>query len=187
MSLTSYRAAPPRVWQGSESWTGSESWAVAGGGRGWAIGEVGGRRRGGRVGALRPRERSADVRASGPRALSRTPRQAWRRPALPPLGGQYPGRSTVSRPSSEWGRVVPVRCDHQAEPGVRRGRRPRRGQRSEVGGQTAPGRSCRRRADPRHPIMKGVVKLRAWVPEVGDQRAEIGRVGANGSAGACAF
>ena len=40
---------------------------------------------------------------------------AWRRPALPPLGGQYPGRGAVSRPSSEWGRVGPARCDHQAK------------------------------------------------------------------------
>jgi hypothetical protein len=44
----------------------------------------------------------------------------WRRPALPPLGGQYPGRGAVSRPSSEWGRVGPARCDHQVEPAVQR-------------------------------------------------------------------
>jgi hypothetical protein len=44
--------------------------------------------------------------------------QTWRRPALPPLRGQYPGRGAVSRPSSEWGRVGPARCDHQVRPAV---------------------------------------------------------------------
>ena len=44
---------------------------------------------------------------------SRSPDQTWRRPALPPLRGQYPGRSAVSRPSSEWDRVGPARSDHQ--------------------------------------------------------------------------
>jgi hypothetical protein len=52
--------------------------------------------------------------------------QAWRRPALPPIEGQYPGRCGVSRPSSEWDRVGPPRCDHQAGPAF---------QRSEVGDQ----------------------------------------------------
>jgi hypothetical protein len=49
-----------------------------------------------------------------------TPGSTWRRPALPPLLGQYPGRGGVSRPSSEWGRVGPPRCDHQVEPEVQR-------------------------------------------------------------------
>ena len=44
--------------------------------------------------------------------------QTWRRPALPPLRGQYPGRGAVSRPSSEWGRVGPARCGHQVGPAV---------------------------------------------------------------------
>ena len=39
-------------------------------------------------------------------------------PLSHPLVGQYPGRSGVSRPSSEWGRVGPPRCDHQVEPGA---------------------------------------------------------------------
>jgi hypothetical protein len=46
-----------------------------------------------------------------------------------PFLGQYPGRSGVSRPSSEWHRVGPPRCDHQVEPEV---------QRSDVGDQMAP-------------------------------------------------
>jgi hypothetical protein len=79
MSLTSYRAAPPRG--------------------GWG--------RGGRTVEVRP-AREASRGGLGAAV------QAWRRPALPPLGGQYPGRGAVSRPSSEWGRVVPARCGHQA-------------------------------------------------------------------------
>ena len=36
-------------------------------------------------------------------------------PLSHPFMGQYPGRGAVSRPSSEWGRVVPARYDHQAK------------------------------------------------------------------------
>jgi hypothetical protein len=41
-------------------------------------------------------------------------RRAWRRPTLPQVGLQYHGRTRVSRPSSEWGRVGHLGCDHQA-------------------------------------------------------------------------
>jgi hypothetical protein len=41
-------------------------------------------------------------------------RKAWRRPTLPQVGLQYHGRARVSRPSSEWGRVGHLGCDHQA-------------------------------------------------------------------------
>ena len=87
----------------------------------------------------------------GPRGASRGGSrafvQAWRRPALPPLGGQYPGRGAVSRPSSEWGRVVPARCGHQAGTKAR-------GQTTEDRGQT------RRRRSESHPgLVLGVVKL----------------------------
>ena len=40
--------------------------------------------------------------------------KAWRRPTLPRVGSQYHGRTGVSRPSSEWVRVVHPGCDHQA-------------------------------------------------------------------------
>ncbi|MCE3247101.1 MAG: hypothetical protein K0R41_926 [Geminicoccaceae bacterium] len=95
---------------------------------------------GGRMlGSGRPREAS--------RGGSRAFVQAWRRPALPPLGGQYPGRGAVSRPSSEWGRVVPARCGHQAGTKAR-------GQTTEDRGQT------RRRRSESHPgLVLGVVKL----------------------------
>ena len=78
--------------------------------------------------------------------------QAWRRPALPPLRGQYPGRGAVSRPSSEWGRVGPTRCDHQAGPEVHKGQMSKdRCQRTDV---------RRRRRQPRRPrFLSGVVKL----------------------------
>ena len=61
------------------------------------------------------RHEPAQAAGSGSRPAweIRVSRQTWRRPALPPLGGQYPGRCSVSRPSSEWGRVVPLRSDHQ--------------------------------------------------------------------------
>ena len=74
------------------------------------------------IAAPGPRVGFGRPRAFGPRPearIFRTPGSTWRRPALPPLGGQYPGRGAVSRPSSEWGRVVPARCDHQVEPEVR--------------------------------------------------------------------
>ena len=70
MSLTSYRAAPPRVG----------------------------------LGGL--------VKRQG--VLLVPDRRAWRRPTLPQVGLQYHGRARVSRPSSEWGRVGHLGCDHQA-------------------------------------------------------------------------
>jgi hypothetical protein len=62
--------------------------------------------------------------------------QAWRRPALPPLRGQYPGRGAVSRPSSEWGRVGPARCDHQVGTTVQKTENRR--QRTDQGRELAP-------------------------------------------------
>ena len=69
-------------------------------------------------------------------AAARAALLAWRRPALPPFKGQYPGRGAVSRPSSEWGRVGPARCDHQAKTTARAacGRAEIRDQRSEISG-----------------------------------------------------
>jgi hypothetical protein len=52
--------------------------------------------------------------------------QTWRRPTLPRLETKYHWRWSVSRPSSEWDRVQPLRHDHQVgethirEAGVRR-------------------------------------------------------------------
>ena len=39
--------------------------------------------------------------------------QTWQRPTLPRLETQYHRRWSVSRPSSEWDRVQPLRHDHQ--------------------------------------------------------------------------
>ena len=55
------------------------------------------------------RDQRSEIRSARGGAAAQT----WRRPALPPLGGQYPGRGGVSRPGSEWSRVGPPRCDHQ--------------------------------------------------------------------------
>lgn len=41
-------------------------------------------------------------------------RRARRRPTLPRVGSQYHRRTRVSRPSSEWGRVGHLGCDHRA-------------------------------------------------------------------------
>lgn len=103
-----------------------------------------------RAGARAPRPVSEQGRhrIGGAAAVSRaagwlgTPGQTWRRPALPPLLGQYPGRGAVSRPSSEWGRVGPARCGHQVGPGVRG---PGGAQSSESGDQTACPRASGRR------------------------------------------
>ena len=148
MSLTSYRAAPPRGgrFRGCER----RSAAVRAGARKRVVG--GGR---GPLGAA----------GCGAAAAARAPVQAWRRPALPPLGGQYPGRGAVSRPSSEWGRVGPARCDHQVGRGV---------QRSEIRGQ----RSDDAGGDPgaaRPGLIPESVKLMGMgfrVSEIRDQRSE---------------
>ena len=160
MSLTSYRAAPPR---GRSEERGQRSEVRPGRGRVRASGreasrdaevrgerseDAGGRPRGRRLRVRRCalfglRARGQGAQAAGvllaPSALwslssalcSGTPRPTWRRPALPPLGGQYPGRGAVSRPSSEWGRVGPARCDHQVERGVQDQKTENREQRSE--------------------------------------------------------
>ena len=39
--------------------------------------------------------------------------QTWRRPTFPRLETKYHRRWGVSRPSSEWDRVRPPRCNHQ--------------------------------------------------------------------------
>jgi hypothetical protein len=39
--------------------------------------------------------------------------QTWQRPTLPRLETKYHWRRGVSRPSSEWDRVQPPRCNHQ--------------------------------------------------------------------------
>ena len=61
-------------------------------------------------------------------------------PLSHPFVGQYPGRSGVSRPSSEWGRVGPPRCDHQVEPGARAA--PQGPQRTDDRGQTTPAQTA---------------------------------------------
>ena len=132
MSLTSYRAAPPRgrsEIRGRRSDPGEGGFEPPGGKR-VVMGEGRGRRSEDAGGG-----RASGVFCSLLSALwSGTPRPTWRRPALPPLGGQYPGRGAVSRPSSEWGRVGPARCDHQVERGVQDQRTEIRGQRSEDAG-----------------------------------------------------
>jgi hypothetical protein len=106
-----------------------------------------------------------------------TPGSTWRRPALPPLLGQYPGRGGVSRPSSEWGRVGPPRCDHQVEAGV---------QRSEDRGGWSAGAQWPARC-PACMVAQaggpgpgpGVVKLGAWGSQrAGGGGAAISRAGA---------
>jgi hypothetical protein len=115
MSLTSYRAAPPRV-RRSDQRPGLASRSEAN------------RDRDGAAGVFCPLT-----------SVFWTSDQTWRRPALPPLRGQYPGRGAVSRPSSEWGRVEPTRCGHQVETEVRR--TDVRGQMSGGGGGSRAGRA----------------------------------------------
>ena len=67
MSLTSYRAAPPRV----KDWRSLK------------------------------------------RSLRTCVLQTWQRPTLPRLETKYHQRWSVSRPSSEWDRVQPLRHNHQ--------------------------------------------------------------------------
>jgi hypothetical protein len=97
MSLTSYRAAPPRVNLRSKPWlTGFK---------------------------LSPTERAAcAARAPDWRACFVRRRlgffatcvlQTWQRPTLPRLETKYHQRWSVSRPSSEWDRVQPLRHNHQ--------------------------------------------------------------------------
>ena len=49
-----------------------------------------------------------------------TARQTWQRPTLPRLKTQYHWRWSVSRPSSGWDRVQPLRHSHQVSREVRR-------------------------------------------------------------------
>ena len=49
-----------------------------------------------------------------------TARQTWQRPTLPRLKTQYHWRWSVSRPSSGWDRVQPLRHSHQVSGEVRR-------------------------------------------------------------------
>ena len=48
-----------------------------------------------------------------------TARQTWQRPTLPRLKTKYHWRWSVSRPSSEWDRVQPLRHNHQVSREVR--------------------------------------------------------------------
>ena len=97
MSLTSYRAAPPR----------------AGGGD--RIGSRGNRR----VKPALPARRcfaspcAPGWRARLPEAAAGVDWKTWRRPTLPCLETQYHGRWGISRPSSGWDRVQAPRHDHQ--------------------------------------------------------------------------
>ena len=152
MSLTSYRAAPPRGRsedRGRRSAIGSET----------GLSSVGSELWGSKWRPARP----------GPGACchlssviwSWTAGQAWRRPALPPLGGQYPGRGAVSRPSSEWGRVGPARCDHQAGAEV---------QRAEDRGQAA--RRPPSRCDPRSFEVVKLLGMGGRGSKTGDRRSK---------------
>jgi hypothetical protein len=182
MSLTSYRTAPPRDGQRPETRPRRGSWP-----RLWEasreradVGRSGGKVRGqgpgqgpGRRVAVLPASPGLGPLVSG--LWPWTPRLTWRRPALPPLGGQYPGRGAVSRPSSEWGRVGPARCDHQVEPGVRA--RPAAAQRTDDRGQMTEGAGAD--SGSAHPLLAtGVVKLSGMGPR--EQRTESRRSEAPG-------
>ena len=93
MSLTSYRAAPPRVnHRGKLELTEFKG---------------------------PPNERAARAARSpvgGPivkEKISTCVWQTWQRPTLPRLETKYHQRWSVSRPSSEWDRVQPLRHNHQ--------------------------------------------------------------------------
>jgi hypothetical protein len=125
MSLTSYRAAPPRV---GVSWV----WSC----RGLCGGVFPGRE-------AAPAGRSPRVWVDW---------KTWRRPTLPCLEAQYHGRWGFSRPSSGWDRVRAPRHDHQVVqsthlrgpvPGRGRGGLPWGAARGGSGGSGAVCVSCR--------------------------------------------
>lgn len=121
MSLTSYRAAPPRVnLRGKPKLTGleeppNERAAFA------ARSPVGGPR------CMSPKsvERFWDNDMHQHNRNEKIPLhpiwiesstcvwQTWQRPTLPRLETKYHQRWSVSRPSSEWDRVQPLRHNHQ--------------------------------------------------------------------------
>jgi hypothetical protein len=153
MSLTSYRTAPPRA-RGRRPGSGLTQAS--------RYSDWGGRREAGRDVGAGPAWRRRGAAAGRGRCRSSaigsrwTSGSTWRRPALPPLLGQYPGRGGVSRPSSEWGRVGPPRCDHQVEPEVQDQMTDDRLQKAPA--QTATGSRCgmpRRRGPSREALGHG--------------------------------
>ena len=97
MSLTSYRAAPPRVIRVLRSKSRMFWFGLA----------IEGRLLGGRSVSAGPAcERRCSVCLS-------CVLQTWQRPTLPRLKTKYHRRWGVSRPCSEWERVQPPRQNHQ--------------------------------------------------------------------------
>ncbi len=128
MSLTSYRAAPPRVMGGHFGLSRVALLEPEGAGGCLPVplwSRPGGRRSG--IGSIMKRQ---GVFPDW---------KAWRRPTLPRVGSQYHRRTGVSRPSSEWDRVVHPGCDHQA---VRSGGRAALFSFWEVGPSGRLGRPC---------------------------------------------
>jgi hypothetical protein len=146
MSLTSYRAAPPREDQSSDGRWQKGRAAAAGPGL-WEAGRDQQKAEGGRQRAATRAATGRGASAIGPLRSAllslRAPGSTWRRPALPPLLGAVPWARRSFTAEFGMDRVGPPRCGHQVEPGVQRSEI--RGQRSE----SLPGRPGRRAGEPK--------------------------------------
>jgi hypothetical protein len=103
MSLTSYRAAPPRATK-----YGDAVFLRLSTDRHYALACV-------YLQKQKAAKRGLDVGSYGIEVclISCCALQTWQRPTLPRLETKYHWRWSVSRPSSEWDRVQPLRCNHQ--------------------------------------------------------------------------